>query len=128
MLPRKIFKNLHTVMAILVLLKQFLRKDRHNLGPKLCVLHQLCVLFTQFWLCVLKATTAYCYEEVQNHGKILFIRNIVENGWWGDAYAAYPTSPLCFKLKISKAVIKHDCCKEVKGMLSCETGKTIFKC
>ena len=24
--------------------------------------------------------------------------------------------------------LRHDCCKEVKGMLSGETGKTIFKC
>ena len=66
---------------------------------------------------------AYCYEEVRNYKKILFIQNIVENGWWGDAYAAYPTSPpesapgciitkhglkfkryLCLKLKIQKAV------------------------
>ena len=44
------------------------------------------------------------------------------------AYAGYPKSPLCFKLKIPKAVIKHDCCKEVKGMLSGGTGETIFKC
>ena len=35
--------------------------------------------------------------------------------------------PLCFKLKIPKAGIKHDCGKEVKGMLSGRTGKTIFK-
>ena len=39
------------------------------------------------------ATKAYCYEEVGNNGKILFIQNIVENDWWGDAYAAYPTPP-----------------------------------
>ena len=76
----------------------------------------------------LKATTAYCYEEVKNHGKILFIQNIVKNGWWGNAYAAYSASPLCFKLKIPKAVIKHDCCKKVKEMLSGGTGKTILKC
>ena len=43
--------------------------------------------------CVLKATKAYCYEEVRNYGKILFIQNIVENGWRGNANAAYPTSP-----------------------------------
>ena len=33
MLPRKIFENLHTVMAILVLFKQFLGKARHIFGP-----------------------------------------------------------------------------------------------
>ena len=60
----------------------------------------------------------------------------------GCARSICPTSPsgcivtkdglkfkryICFRLKIPKAV-KHDCCKEVKGMLSGETGKTIFKC
>ena len=43
-------------------------------------------LFAQLRLCVLKSTKAYRYEEVRNYGKILFIQNIVENGWWGDAY------------------------------------------
>ena len=38
-----------------------------------------------------------------------------------------PTSNTGFKLKIPQAVIKHDCCKEVKGILSGGTGKTIFK-
>ena len=30
-------------------------------------------------------------EEVRNHGKILCIKNIFENGWWEDAYpSSYP--------------------------------------
>ena len=33
MLPRIIFKNLHTVMAILALFKQFLSKFRSNFLP-----------------------------------------------------------------------------------------------
>ena len=41
-------------------------------------------------VCVLKAIKAYCDEEVQNYGKILFSQSFVENGWWGYAY---PTSP-----------------------------------
>ena len=28
-------------------------------------------------------TKAYCYVEVRNYGKILFIQSVVENGWWG---------------------------------------------
>ena len=40
-----------------------------------------------------KATQAYCYGEVRNYGKVLFIRNIVEHGWRKNAYAAYATSP-----------------------------------
>ena len=90
---------------------------------------------------MLKATTAYCYEEVRNYGKILFIQNIVENGWRGDALAAYPTSPpgcLITKddLKLKRYVLNykyprqlsHDGSKEVKGILSGGTGKTILKC
>ena len=30
--------------------------------------------------------------------------------------------------KFKKKCLRHDCCKEVKGMLSGESGKTIFKC
>ena len=51
-------------------------------------------LFAQFRLCAHKATQAYCYEEVRNYAKIVVIQNIVENGWWGGAYALYPTSSL----------------------------------
>ena len=30
---------------------------------------------------VLKATKTYCYEEVRNYEKILFIQNVIENSW-----------------------------------------------
>ena len=87
MLPRKIFENLHTAMAILALFVQFPGKVflyfwplpwsaspnmRHFLG------------YAQFRLGVLKAAKAYCYEEIQNYEKILFIQSIVENKWWGE--------------------------------------------
>ena len=29
-------------------------------------------------------------KEVRNYGKIVFIKNIVENGWCGDASPIYP--------------------------------------
>ena len=30
-------------------------------------------------------------EEVRNYGKIVYIKNIFENGWWEDAYpSSYP--------------------------------------
>ena len=35
---------------------------------------------------MLKATKVYCYEEVRNYRKILFIQSIVENGWWGEIH------------------------------------------
>ena len=36
----------------------------------------------------------------------------------------------CFKPKIPQVqlLIRHNYCKEVKGMLSGETGKTMFEC
>ena len=33
-------------------------------------------------------------EEVRNYGQILYIKNIVENGWWENAYpSSYPLDP-----------------------------------
>ena len=43
---------------------------------------------------IMRANEANCYEEVRIYGKVLIIQNIVENGLWGNAYAAYPTFPL----------------------------------
>ena len=39
---------------------------------------------------MLKATEAYCYKEVRNYEKILFIQSTVENSWWGDASTTSP--------------------------------------
>ena len=98
MLPQKILKKLHTTMAILVLFEQFLKKVCQFLAPNFeCFTKYdaFCSHSFDYVTCVLKATKAYCYEEVRNYEKILFIQNIVENGWWwGNAYAAYSTSPL----------------------------------
>ena len=39
-------------------------------------------------------------EEVRNHGKIVHIKNIFENGWWEDAYpSCYPGSTPGHKLQ-----------------------------
>ena len=80
MLPRKIFKILHSTMAISVLFVQFSSKGCSYFWPlPLSVspntMHFVC--YAQFCLCVLKATKAYCNEEVRNYGKILFIQSIV---------------------------------------------------
>ena len=33
----------------------------------------------------------HAIKEIQNYGKIAYIKNIYENGWWGDAYpSSYP--------------------------------------
>ena len=65
----------------------------------------------------------------------------VENGWWSNASAAYPTGHippwirpwLCNSKRWPQILrdmlsTRHDCSKEIKGMLSGEIGKTIFKC
>ena len=84
MLLRKIFENLHTAMAILALFVQFSSKVCSYFWPLPLsaspnMMHF--VGYAQFRLCVLKATKAYCNEEVRNYGKISFIQSIVESGW-----------------------------------------------
>ena len=76
MLPRKIFKNLHIAMAILALFAQFSGKVCSYvwllpLSASPIMMHF--VGYAQFRLCLLKATKAYCNEEVRNYGKISFI-------------------------------------------------------
>ena len=74
MLPWKIFENLHTVMVVLVLFEQFSGKVSLYFWPLTLSAYQIrCTLFAQFRLCVLETTKAYCNEEVQNYGKIVFI-------------------------------------------------------
>ena len=91
MIPRKIFEILNTVMTILVLFEQLLKQ-----------------IFFKFFAHVSEFFTEYRYdafcshifdlcvwiidiEEVQNCGKTVFIKNIVENGWWGIASPASPS-------------------------------------
>ena len=82
MLPQKSFENLHTVMAVLVLFEQFSGKFcLYFWFPILSASPNMMRFFAQFQLCVVKATQACCFKEVRNYGKILFIQNIVENGW-----------------------------------------------
>ena len=85
MLPQKVFENLPTVMAILVLFEQFSGK--------------LCLLDFNSEASPNKSFYSHCFDycaasraqgvklivikEVRNDGKIVFIINIFENGWWG---------------------------------------------
>ena len=56
MLPRKIFENLHTLMAILALFEQFLGNFCVNFLPlNLSVSPNVMHFFIHFRLCVLKA-------------------------------------------------------------------------
>ena len=93
MLSQKMFENLHTAMAILVLFNNFEGKFVIFLAPKFeCFTKYNAFCARNFNYAWLRRIRHIAYEEVRNHGKILFIPNIVENGWWGNAYAAYPTS------------------------------------
>ena len=85
MLPRKIFKNLHTAVAILVLFEQFLRKFCLNFLPLNLSVSQNIKHFVRIFS-IMRALSVrlIVIEKVQNYGKIVFIKNMFENGWWGD--------------------------------------------
>ena len=91
--PKKI-KNLHTVMAIAVLFKQFGGKLVTFLAPNFeCFTNDAFCSHSFDYACSrrLRHIVMKRFEIME---KFLFIPNIVENGWWGDAYVAYPTSPV----------------------------------
>ena len=93
MQPRKIFENLLTVLAILVLFEQFSSEACSYFWPlTLSASSNICDEFcSQFRLCVLKVTKAYCCEEVRNYGKHLSSKALLTRAGGGDAS---PTSPL----------------------------------
>ena len=68
-------------MAILVLFKQFFGGSWSHIWPLTLSASPMMHFVRTASTMRAKATTAYCYEDVQNYGKILFIQNIVENGW-----------------------------------------------
>ena len=80
MLPRKIFESLHTVMAILVLFEQISGKVWSCFWPLILrASSNMTHLFAQSRLCVLKATKAYCYEEVRIMEKFYSSKAVVAN-------------------------------------------------
>ena len=83
MLPRNIFENSHTVVAILVLFEQFSGKFCLNFWPLiLSVSPNIIMHFVRTFL-IMRAWDArlIVIEKVQNYGKIAFIKNMFENGW-----------------------------------------------
>ena len=91
MLPRKIFKNLHTVVAILVLFEQFLRKFCLNFLPLNLSVSQNIMHFVRIFP-IMRAlgVRLIVIEKVQKYGKVVFIKNMFENGCWGF----HPSPPL----------------------------------
>ena len=72
--PRKVLKIYILAMAILVHFEQLLRQ-----------------VLLIFYACIKIKLKDYCFiKEVQNYGKIVFTKNIVENGWEG----CIPHTPL----------------------------------
>ena len=85
MLSRKIFKNLHSMMAILVLFEQVLRQtvfEFFALKFEVFTKYRYDVIFSHvFDFCVpVQSVGIIVVEEVRNYGKIAFIKSIVEKG------------------------------------------------
>ncbi len=83
MLPRKIFENLNAVMAILVLFEYFSRKFCLNFLILILKASPIMMHFVRtFSIMRASGVTLIAIEEVENSGKIVYIKNIFENGWW----------------------------------------------
>ena len=84
MLPQKIFVNLHTAVAILALFEQFLGKFRLNFLPLNFSVSPNMVHFVRtFSIMRAYSVRLIVFEKVRNFGKVVFIKNMFENGWWG---------------------------------------------
>ena len=59
--------------------------------------------FARTFLIMRAGVRRIAIEEVRNYGKIVYIKNVFENGWWEDAYpSSYPPgSAPGHKLQIS---------------------------
>ena len=83
MLYRKIFEILHTVMAILVLFEQFLRKFCLNFLPlNLSGSPNMMHFVRTFSIKFMRAlgVRLIVIEKVRNYGEIVFIKNMFQNG------------------------------------------------
>ena len=85
MLPRKIFESLHTVGAILVLFEQSLGKFCLKFLPLILsvapyMMHVVRTGRLHFRLCML-GVRFIVIEKIRNYGKVVFIKNMFENGW-----------------------------------------------
>ena len=81
MLSRKIFSNLHAVEVILVLFEQFLRKFCLKFWPlNLSVSPNITHFVRTFSIMRALGVRLIVIEKVQNYGKIVFIKNMFENG------------------------------------------------
>ena len=96
MLPRKIFVNLHTVVAILILFEQFLGKFCVNFLPLNLSVSPYMMHFVRT-LPIMRAlgVRLIVMENVRKYGKIVFIKTMFANAWWrGCIPHIPPDSPL----------------------------------
>ena len=76
-------------MAILVLFQEFSRKFCFNCFS--LVLTAMMHPVRTFSIMRAVGVKAYRYQRGSEFGKILYIKNVLENGWWEDAYpSSYP--------------------------------------
>ena len=84
MLARKIFENLHAVMAILALFEQLFCKFCLSFLPlNLSVSPNMMHFVRTFLIMRALSVRLIVTKKVQNYGKTVFIKNMFENGWWG---------------------------------------------
>ena len=84
--PGHIFGSLHAVMAILVLFELISAKFCLNfLTLMLSVSPNMMHFVRTFSIMRTYGVRLIAIEEARNYRKIVYIKNIVENGWWEDA-------------------------------------------
>ena len=89
MLPRKMFENLRTAMAILVLFEQFWTSSSDRPTG---MIHFVRTFSIHAWL----KRKNYCYSRGSKLWKNpAFIKHLVENGWWGGCIRPPPLALHC---------------------------------
>ena len=87
MLPRKNFENVHALMAILVIFESFSAKFCLNFLTLILSASPNMMHFVRtFSIMRAYGVRLIAIEEARNYEKIVYIKNMFENGWWKDAY------------------------------------------
>ena len=90
MLSRKIFENLHAVMAICnafsIILRQILFKF---FDPDSECFAKYDAFGAHIFDYACLRRRLFALEEVRSYGKTVYIKNYFENGWWEDACLSF---------------------------------------
>ena len=109
MLPRKVFKNSHTVVAMLVLFEQILLKFFAP-NSECFTKYDAYILFVHFRLCVHIGRKASSFRKSSKLWKSYIHQNMFENGWWGGMHP--PWRCFLFSLEITS---KHYAFDLIRG-------------